>query len=77
MTMTRATRVGLERAPGSFGAGYVAPRPSADILAERDARMSYVETPNQAVLGDPPPGRSAFDGYVHRGDYSGKCREKW
>jgi hypothetical protein len=37
--------------------------------------MAYVETPNMAVLGDPPPGRSALDGYVHRGDYGG--REKW
>ncbi len=75
--MNRPSRAGLERSPGGWGAGHPSPRPPADALAERDRRMSYVETANMAVLGDPPPGRSALDGWVHRGDGGAGTRERW
>ncbi len=36
-------------------------RPDPCVIAERDSRADYIQTPNMAVLGDPPPGRSALD----------------
>lgn len=33
----------------------------AEVLAERDARLNVPLTINMAILGDPPPGRSALD----------------
>lgn len=33
----------------------------AHVLADRDRRRLLDLTPNMAVLGDPPPGRSALD----------------
>lgn len=62
--------------PHSYGNG-PSGRPSARQIAERDARRNFVETPNHVLLGDPPPGRSALDGYVPQGAYKGVCREKW
>jgi hypothetical protein len=76
MAMPRKSRAGLERAPHGRGTQPSA-RPPADVVAERNARLGYVETIGTAVLGDPPPGRSALDGYVHRGDSSGQMRERW
>lgn len=36
-------------------------RPPAEVLAERDRILFVDRTPNQEVLGDPLPGRSALD----------------
>jgi hypothetical protein len=36
-------------------------RPSPAAFAARDLRLAYVETFETRYLGDPPPGRSAFD----------------
>jgi hypothetical protein len=53
------------------------PRPSAEALADRDRRLNYIETVHMAVLGDPPPGRSALDGWVPRGVAACGFRERW
>jgi hypothetical protein len=36
-------------------------RPTAAVIAARDARLAYPETFETRYFGDPPPGRSALD----------------
>jgi hypothetical protein len=35
--------------------------PPAEVLAERDRLLARTPTINEALLGDPPPGRRAID----------------
>jgi len=34
--------------------------------------MSYMPTISTVLLGDPPPGRSALDGWVQKGEGTGR-----
>lgn len=54
----RARRVNPKRGVPKYGAP---PRPSAEMLAERDRHLDAHLTANMVVLGDPLPGRSALD----------------
>jgi|GEM_PF-2156870 hypothetical protein len=68
---------GQQHDPVEQGAGRLDPRPSAEALADRDRRLNYVETLHMALLGDPPPGRSALDGWIPRGVSACGVRERW
>lgn len=59
INQARRTRA-LEKAPSTIA---VRPRPqiSQDVEAELERLRSLILTPNQSVLGDPLPGRSALD----------------
>lgn len=59
-TLSASERMGF-RAAGLHGPGFVRvpPEVEADRALREDAAQAL--TPNQIVLGDPPPGRSARD----------------